>query len=344
MEKYSKIGMATNKTILELYQMMKEEALVLQPSFQRKLVWNNKHKENFIQTIMGGYPFPEVYLADGDIDLENMTSKTLVVDGQQRLHTIYQYIVNDEELILKNVKRFNELNANEKKGFLDYPVVVRSLGRISSEEIKEIFNRINSVQYALNAMEINNALYEGGFVAAAKVISESNLLNDLDVLSDIEISRMKDLEFIILIMTTVEIGGYFSGNKEIEEMIKRYEDEYPHKELMEKCFINVLEYIKQLSLPSDSFWYRKSCMFTLITELMFIVYKFRAELPDSEKVYKELFNLEKEIINDKNSGIQSKYNEFYSYIYQGTSSRKGRIVRGEVLTEALCRSDAVFEF
>ena len=46
MKKYNKIGMATNKTILELYQMMREGSLVLQPSFQRKLVWNNKHKGN----------------------------------------------------------------------------------------------------------------------------------------------------------------------------------------------------------------------------------------------------------------------------------------------------------
>lgn len=261
MKKYNKIGMATNKTILELYQMMREGSLVLQPSFQRKLVWNNKHKENFIQTILSGFPFPEVYLSDGEIDLDNMKSKTLVVDGQQRLNTIYQYIVNDEELVLKNTKRFNQLTGDEKENFLDYPVVVRALGRISLVEIKEIFNRINSVQYALNAMEINNALYEGEFITTAKKIVNTNLLGDLDVLSETEVSRMKDLEFITLLMTTVELGGYFTGNKEIEDMIKKYEDEYPQQEKMYNNFINVLGFIKELKLPVDSFWFRKSCVF-----------------------------------------------------------------------------------
>ena len=58
---------------------MKEGSLVLQPSFQRKLVWNNKHKENFLETVLLNYPFPEVYFADGELNLETMEAKTLVV-------------------------------------------------------------------------------------------------------------------------------------------------------------------------------------------------------------------------------------------------------------------------
>ena len=137
MEKYKKIGIATNKSILELYQMMRDGSLVLQPSFQRKLVWNNKHKENFIQTILMGLPFPEIYLSDGEIDLENMKSKTLVVDGQQRMNTIYQYITNDEELVLKNTKRFNQLTEEEKQDFLDYPVGRFFLALVSMWDTKE---------------------------------------------------------------------------------------------------------------------------------------------------------------------------------------------------------------
>jgi len=71
---------------------MKSGELVLRPRFQRKLVWNDQHKENFIETILRGLPFPEIYLAAGEINLETQKSKTLVVDGQQRLNTIYDYI------------------------------------------------------------------------------------------------------------------------------------------------------------------------------------------------------------------------------------------------------------
>ena len=99
----SELGIATNKKVLEVFNMMKDGSLILRPRFQRKLVWNNTHKENFIETILMKLPFPEIYLATGEIDLELQKSTTLVVDGQQRLSTIYQYITGSKELITKRL-------------------------------------------------------------------------------------------------------------------------------------------------------------------------------------------------------------------------------------------------
>lgn len=335
MENKYKIGVGTNKKIIDLYGMMENEpSLILQPSFQRRLVWNDAHKEKFLETILCGYPFPEVYFADGEIDLEKKKSITLVVDGQQRLHTIYQYITDDENLILKRIKRFLDLTVDEQTSFLDYLVVVRDLGRISKEEIKEIFSRINSVQYALNAMEINNALYEGEFIATAKTVSETNLLSELLSLNDTEISRMKDLEFIALIMSTIEVGGYFTSDKEIENVIKKYDNKYPNAEKMQEAFIAVLQYIKELKLEADSIWYRKTCIFTLITELLFkkII---GTDLPEKYNFEKNLKCIEQSVLEAKITGKPSEYYDFYNYIFQGTASRKGRLVRGQLLRKFL---------
>ncbi|RGD75844.1 DUF262 domain-containing protein [Anaerofustis stercorihominis] len=335
MQQSNTTGIATNKKIVELYQDMNENKLILQPSFQRKLVWNNKHKENFLQTILGQYPFPEVYFADGNIDTENIQSTKQVIDGQQRLSTIYQYISDNDDLVLKNIKKFKNLSQIEKELFLNYTVVVRDLGKLSDIQIKEIFSRINSVNYALNAMEINNALYEGEFITTGKEIIKTKLLEKLDVLSDSEISRMKDLEFIIILMTTIEIGGYFNSNREIESYIKKFEDEYPNKDKIKKCFISVLTFINNLNLPIDSLWYRKSSIFTLISEIMFQIYRHDKCLPDTNIICDILITLEKKILQSKSNGTMDKYYEFYNYIYQGTSSRKGRNVRGEILREEI---------
>lgn len=328
----SKIGTATNKKIIEIYNDMQSGLLILQPSFQRKLVWNSTHKENFIDTILGGYPFPEVYFADGEIDLEKRLSQTVVVDGQQRLNTIYQYITNDPELILKRIKRFQELTAEEQTAFFDYNVVVRDLGRIAIEQIREIFNRINSVQYALNAMEINNALYEGEFICAAKAILNSGEMDNIDIFGDTDISRMKDLEFVVLIMATVEIGGYFTGDKEVENMIVRYDDEYLNKDTMVEYFVNCLKFISQLNLNKDSLWFRKSSLYSLICELMFYINRYR-ELPDLDDTKRVLINLEEKISMNKTSSEENEYSSFYKYIFQQTTSRKGRNIRGKVLRE-----------
>ena len=66
----SELGIATNMKLLDAYNMMKDGSLILKPRFQRKLVWNNKHKENFIETILMKLPFPEIYLTDGEIELD----------------------------------------------------------------------------------------------------------------------------------------------------------------------------------------------------------------------------------------------------------------------------------
>jgi len=108
-----KIGIATNKKLLELFNMMKNSSLLLTPSFQRKLVWNDTHKEDFIETILLGLPFPEIYLADGGINLDTQTSETLVVDGQQRLSTIYQYVTSSPEFNIKRMQKFADLTPEQ---------------------------------------------------------------------------------------------------------------------------------------------------------------------------------------------------------------------------------------
>ena len=58
---------------------------------------------------------------------------------------------------------YAQLSEPEKTGFLDYGVVVRDLGTVTEEQIKEVFSRINSTDYALKAMERLNALFNGEY-------------------------------------------------------------------------------------------------------------------------------------------------------------------------------------
>lgn len=330
-----KIGIATNKKIIELYNMMQDSTLTINPEFQRNLVWNDKHKEHFIDTILKELPFPEVYFADGDIDLTKKSSTTLVVDGQQRLSTIHQYISESDGLVLKNLKSFSELSDDEQTAFFDYNVVVRDLGRIDSDKVKDIFNRINSVQYALNAMEINNALYEGDYINTAKEISANSNLSRLEIFNENQYARMDDLEFILLVMTTLETGGYFSQLKEIEAYIKQYDNDYPNKYLIENDIISVINLLLDINLNLDSIWLRKSSFFTLIVELIKLKRE-RGYLPNQDRLYATLIHLEDEIIDNKKKEVKTnKFAKFYNYIYQGTTNRKARIIRGELLEEYL---------
>jgi hypothetical protein len=314
---------------------MENNILLLRPRFQRNLVWNDNHKENFIDTILRGLPFPEIYIASGEMDLEKMISTIVIVDGQQRLSTIRDYINGSEDFVFKRILRFDELIKEQKTDFLDYDVVVRNLGRIDEDLIKEIFSRINSVQYALNAMEINNALYEGEFITTAKRICESSNLNKLEVFSESQQARMDDINFILLIMTTIEAGGYFSLNKEVEEYIQRMDNEYSNKDATIADLMSVIELVVNLNLEKESIWLRRSSLFTLLIELVWYKRK-TGWLPDSRRLLEMLNDLHKKILDNRDKDIQSnRYAQFYNYMSSGTSNATARRVRGELLREVL---------
>lgn len=317
----------SNKKISELYNRIKEESLIPQPDFQRKFVWNRKHKEEFIETILKGYPFPEIYIAQSGIDVEKIETQEFVVDGQQRLSTIVQYIEesDDSKEFGRLVKKYTALSEEEQKKFLNYNVVVRDLGDIESKSIIEIFRRINLTQYSLKQVEIHNAVYDGEFISTAKEI-----VNEIDQaifpeFSETELSRMYDLHFVLLLLSTVENGGFFAGNKEIETYIIQYNDEYENSLKIKKSFLKTFDFIKKLDFSNDSIWNRKSNYFTLFTELYYSKNK-------KVNIIKEkLKNFEIEVIQNKTEDKEkNEYAKYYSYMYAGTNSRQARITRSNL--------------
>ncbi len=58
---------ATNKRIRELLTAIGDGTLIPRPEFQRRLVWALRHKNAFIQTVLEGFPIPEIYIAAGDV-------------------------------------------------------------------------------------------------------------------------------------------------------------------------------------------------------------------------------------------------------------------------------------
>lgn len=320
-----------NKKISTIYKEIKRENLILQPDFQRRFVWNNKHKEKFIDTILKGYPVPEIYVAQRGIDIETIESEEVVVDGQQRLHTIVEYIEepNNSQVFGNIVKKYKKLTTDEKEDFLNYTLLFRDLGDISADNIKEIFKRINSTQYALNSIELHNAIYDGEFIVTAKEILDKVNISELPFFSDSKISRMDDLLFILLIMATIQEEGYFVGDKYVEKYVADYNENYPDKVVVKAKMVELFVFINDLKLPDDSLWLRKSCYFTLFIEC----YKEFDNLKNKKNALKEyLQELEKRVETDKNKNADTnKFAKFYSYIYTGTNSRKARVERGNFL-------------
>jgi hypothetical protein len=320
----------SNKKISELYKRIKDKTLILQPDFQRKFVWTTNHKEAFIETILKGLPFPEIYTAQSGIDIEKIETQEVVVDGQQRLSTLVQYIDEPEEskIFGKLVPKFKNLGIDNQKEFLNYNVVIRDLEDISPELIREIFKRINQTKFNLEQVEIQNAVYDGEFITTAKEILKSIENEHIPIFSESEMSRMSDLHFILSVMSTLEIGGYFTRDVEIEKMIAMFNDSFPNKVLVENKIVSALKGIKHMNLEPDSIWYRKSNFFTLVIELC------KLEAVDYDEIKTKLLELESNVLANKYTPRdENEFAKNYAYMYTGTNSRQARVVRSEIFNK-----------
>lgn len=313
----------STKKISDLAGMIKRHELILQPEFQRKLVWNPKHKEAFIETILKGFPFPEIYIAQRGIDIENLQAEQVVVDGQQRLSTIMNYL--EGATFGKKIPPFREIGEEAQKAFLSYDVVIRDLKDASEDTIKEVFRRINQTHFSLSDIEINNAIYDGEYISTAKDILDELVKEDIPIFSDAEISRMADLDYILMMMSTLQGGGYFVGNKATADFITKYDDEYPYADQIKADMLQTFHNIKELDLPKDSIWYRKSNFFTLFIETTMS----RIWHADMRA---RLLEFENNVLMNKENA-ENDYGRYYSAMYTGTNSRTARITRAELFTK-----------
>ncbi len=312
------------KTISDLIGKIRRDELILQPEFQREFVWTPSHMENFIKTILDGFPFPEIYISQKGIDLTTLATQNVVVDGQQRLTTILKYIDGNSNFE-KSIPRFSDLGEDDKRDFLNYDVTIRDLKDVDSDIIIEVFKRINSTNFTLNAIEINNAIYNGEFISCAKdvlaAIEEREL--KVPIFSESELTRMADLHFILLVLSTLEEGGYFTYDNKVEEYIARFNDEYPNYELNKNLVTDKILNILQSNIEPDSIWYRKSNFFTLVCEMCF-------NNLNIDNIIDKLIQNEQQILENKNQDkATNEYAKYYANMYTGTNSRSARVIRSE---------------
>ena len=63
-----------------------ESGVISMPAFQRNYVWDRKRASRFIESLILGLPVPQIFLYQMD------RNKYSVIDGQQRLLTIYFFV------------------------------------------------------------------------------------------------------------------------------------------------------------------------------------------------------------------------------------------------------------
>ncbi len=322
---------ASNRKLRTLLTGIRNGTLVPRPEFQRRLVWSNRHKLAFVRTVLEGFPFPEIYIASGSVDSATGEGTEMLVDGQQRITTLYQYFTTSRELKLsKDISPYSDLTEDEKVMFLEYDVVVRDLGTMGIPDIIEIFQRINSTNYALNAMEVQNARFEGELKKFGERVAEAPFFEKNRVFSAADVRRMHDLRFVLTVVVTI-MSTYFNRDDELDDYLGRFNDEFAEAETVEKELTTTFEFLELMHFDSKSRVWRKPDLFTTLVELHRAIVKQGKEL-DPGTVARSLSNFFRRVesINESDEG-DANVIEYYKASIQATNDRSSRITRGEII-------------
>ncbi|MBF0537377.1 MAG: DUF262 domain-containing protein [Nitrospirae bacterium] len=170
------------------------------PSFQRAFKWEKAKASKLIESFLLGLPVPPIFIYQ-----EKNTNRSLIIDGQQRLLSIYFFYKglfpkhninlanlsfkkifnkkeNFEEFKLEcvrdtwNGQSYEELNDDDKRWLDDrvlWAVTVRQIQPDDTRSMFYIFERLNTGGLLLTPMEIRKAIYYGNFYELLEILNKS---------------------------------------------------------------------------------------------------------------------------------------------------------------------------
>lgn len=280
---------STQQNIAWFKQRSKEvDGLIIKPTFQRNPVWTITQKSYLIDSILRSYPIPEIYLQERVNDKGE--SQFIVVDGQQRLRAVLDFIDNEFSLVPSETGEqwgnltFDELSPEDKKKFFEYKFVIRLLPDIDEDIIRNIFKRINKNNERLNQQELRQATYSGEFIVMINEIANQTYWEDIGIFTPQKIRRMLDAEFISE-MVIAYLNGHQNKKAKLDYYYKLYEEDFNDSERVKSVFDNVIKEILQI-LPNlkKTRWRNMTDFYTL-----FLVFaEYNSLMPFSSDVRKKI--------------------------------------------------------
>lgn len=320
---------STNKKVRELITLVKDQKLIPQAEFQRRLVWSRDDKNHFLDSVLSGYPFPEIYMADGDVNLESGEGSQLLVDGLQRVNTLIEYFEGSPILKLTTVPAYKDLPEAQKLQFLQYDVAVRDLGAITRAQIVEVFRRLNATDYSLKDIEINNAIYAGAMKNFAEQIAQNPFFERHGTFNATDYKRMGDLRYVLGLISSM-IQGYTNRDDALEPILARYNDDLPIATELGDRFESIFNFIDECGFDARSRAWKKADLFTLICELDTVLNVAPISLQPANAV-----DALESFYQSVDSGEAGSYAIYAKAALQASNDRINRIRRGLIIEGVL---------
>ncbi len=220
-------------TVRKLLGWYERGLLNLEPEFQRKSVWKKGQRSKLMNSILHGYPLPNVIIYKRR-DEKRGGIRYDVIDGKQRLESILLFLGklrgedsrfeasftdwrDGKERMVKRSWR-GLCHANQEL-IMKYEIPgVWIQGDLS--EIREVFVRINSTGKALTAQEIRKAKYfRSNFLQKVTLLAGQlkHRLISMKVVSLSDVTRMKDVELCSELVLSVLQGTVLDKKRALDQ-------------------------------------------------------------------------------------------------------------------------------
>lgn len=256
----------TNHTVSWFEKRFRADELTLKAPFQRNPVWTDRQKAYLIDTILHGYPIPELYMQE--FTDENGSDRHVVVDGQQRVRACLEFLDGAYTLDGRDSPdwadfSFDDLSAEQKKQVYGYNLVVRVLPEMPQDELRAMFARLNRNVVALNPQELRHATYWGPFIKTMEDIADQELWGEFGVFTPNDVRRMLDVEFVSELAVAV-LHGMQNKKQTLEKFYGIYESEFDQEARIRSVFRETLGELRMV-LPDlvTTRWRKKSDFYTL---------------------------------------------------------------------------------
>ncbi|WP_273745831.1 DUF262 domain-containing protein [Morganella morganii] len=194
-------------TIETIISQIESKNIDLNPEFQRRNVWENDKRSKLIESLIVGYPVPEVVLAE----VPGKKKQYVVIDGKQRLLAIHGFFKPETEYWkgkaeLKGLTIRTDLDGSDISNFdvddlrllnnADLRCTILS-GYKTTAVLYDVFYRLNTGSVPLSMQELRNSLHKGNF--SKFITNKTNSLLPLHRIMSLSgpDKRFKDIEIIL---------------------------------------------------------------------------------------------------------------------------------------------------
>lgn len=194
-----------------LMDMIVEGDLKLDPDYQRNYRWPDDKASRFIESIALNIPVPVLYFA------EEADGSFSVIDGQQRLTSLFRYLKPEEAKLIYpdsnltaleldnlklrpdlNKKAYTSLERDDRSLIAKRPIRCIVVLNESDATLKfEVFERLNTGSSQLTAQEVRNCIYNGSLSKVLKKLAKNTKFQEMISLPEASQKNMTDVELVL---------------------------------------------------------------------------------------------------------------------------------------------------